>query len=306
MSDNLLEVHIRHTLHTAEGILPMEVDFALTGNSILALTGPSGAGKTTLLRQIAGLAMPESGRITFGKNPWLDTASRMHIPAQQRHIGFVFQDYALFPNMTVMQNLEFALPKIHNKELVGHLLETAGLTQLIARKPHQLSGGQQQRVALARALVREPELLLMDEPFAALDPDMQLQLQDLLLKLHRERPFTVILVTHDMGEIFRLADQVAIMENGRLARIGTPSEVYLNDSETNPALVYGEVLTIERNTEKPAIYAWIDGKIRQINVPAQFETEMHPGTKFTLHYQAGQMEIRIIGGPRSTVGGQKG
>lgn len=293
MSDNLLEVHIRHTLHTAEGILPMEVDFALPGNSILALTGPSGTGKTTLLRQIAGLAIPESGRITFGKNPWLDTASRLHVPAQQRHIGFVFQDYALFPNMTVMQNLEFALSKTHNKELISHLLETAGLTQLTTRKPHQLSGGQQQRVALARALVREPELLLMDEPFAALDPDMQLQLQDLLLKLHRERPFTIILVTHDVGEIFRLTDQVAVMGNGRLIRIGSPAEVYLND-QTDALLIYGEVLTRERRNEMLSVQAWIDGKIRQFNVPMHWEAQLRPGAKFTLHYSGGDVEIRIL------------
>ncbi|WP_291207426.1 sulfate/molybdate ABC transporter ATP-binding protein [Dyadobacter sp.] len=293
MSDNLLEVHIRHTLHTADGILPMEVDFALTGNSILALTGPSGAGKTTLLRQIAGLAMPESGRITFGKNPWLDTASRIHVPAQQRHIGFVFQDYALFPNMTVMQNLEFALPKIHNKELVSHLLEMAGLTQLTSRKPNQLSGGQQQRVALARALVREPELLLMDEPFAALDPEMQLQLQDLLLKLRREREFAVILVTHDMGEIFRLADQVAVMENGKLARPGTPAEVYLGD-QTEELFVYGEVLACERRNETLSVQAWIDGKVRQFNLPTHWEAQLRPGATFTLYYNPDKADIRVI------------
>ncbi|SEI66386.1 molybdate transport system ATP-binding protein [Dyadobacter sp. SG02] len=271
----------------------MEIDFSLPGNSILALTGPSGAGKTTLLRQIAGLAIPGSGRVTFGQNQWLDTANGIHLPAQQRHIGFIFQDYALFPNMTVMQNLEFALTRNRNTELVGHLLETAGLTQLADRKPHQLSGGQQQRVALARALVREPELLLMDEPFAALDPDMQLQLQDLLLKLRRERPFTVILVTHDMGEIFRLADQVAIMENGRLTRIGTPGEVYLND-KIEGLLVYGEVLTLERNNETLTIHAWIDGKIRQLDIPSHLETQMQPGTRFTLHFGAGNSEIRVL------------
>jgi len=277
----------------------MEVNFTLPGNSILALTGPSGSGKTTLLRQIAGLAMPGSGCIMFGKNQWLDTANSIHLPAQQRHIGFVFQDYALFPNMTVMQNLEFALPRKHNKELIGHLLETAGLTQLSDRKPHQLSGGQQQSVALARALVREPELLLMDEPFAALDPDMQLQLQDLLLKLHRERPFTVILVTHDMGEIFRLADQVAVMETGRLTRIGTPSEVYLDENNIQELIIYGEVLTYERREETLSVQAWIGGKIRQINIPAHWEAQLQPGAKFTVYYSRGTMEVRVI---NSTMG----
>ncbi len=293
MSDKLLEVHIRHTLHTAHGILPMEVDFVLPGNSILVLTGPSGSGKTTLLRQIAGLILPESGRITFGQNLWLDTPKGIHLPAQQRHIGFVFQDYALFPNMTVRENLDFALPQSGNRELISHLMEIAGLMQLADRKPHQLSGGQQQRVALVRALVREPELLLMDEPFAALDPEMQLQLQDLLLKLRRERPFTVILVTHDMGEIFRLADQVAILDTGKLTRIGTPAEVYLNDT-TEGLFVYGEVLTCQRNGEMLAIRAWIDGKIRQFDIPAHWETQLQPGVAFTLHYSPGKADIRII------------
>lgn len=293
MSDNQLDVHIRHTLHTAHGVVPMNVDFTLPSNGILALTGPSGAGKTTLLKQIAGLVMPGSGRIVFGKNHWLDTANSIYLPAQQRHIGFVFQDYALFPNMTVLQNLEFALPKNDNRELIGHLLETAGLTQLAGRKPHQLSGGQQQRVALARALVRKPELLLMDEPFAALDPDMQLQLQDLLLKLRRERPFTVILVTHDMGEIFRLADQVAIMENGKLTRIGSPAEVYLND-QREALFIYGEVLALERINEMLTVHAWIDGKIRQLDIPVHLEKQMQPGARFTLHYGGGDGGIRII------------
>ncbi|MGV3604181.1 MAG: ABC transporter ATP-binding protein [Dyadobacter fermentans] len=295
MSDNLLDVHIRHTLHTAHGVLPMEVDFALPGNSILALTGPSGAGKTTLLKQIAGLSMPSSGRIAFGKNQWLDTPNRMHIPAQHRHIGFVFQDYALFPNMTVMQNLEYALPRNGDRTLIGHLLETTGLAQLASRKPHQLSGGQQQRVALARALVREPELLLMDEPFAALDPEMRVQLQDLLLKLRRERPFTVVLVTHDMGEIFRLADLVAVMDTGKLTRIGTPAEMYLGEAVPPQALlIYGEVLTCERQGESLSVQAWIDGRVRQFSIPLHWEAQLSPGMRFTMEYSAGQPGIRIL------------
>lgn len=294
MTDNQLDVHIRHTLHTTQGVMAMQVDFALPGNCILALTGPSGSGKTTLLRQIAGLATPERGRIVFGQNEWLDIANGIHIPVQQRHIGFVFQDYALFPHMTVMQNLEFALPKNHNRALIGHLLETADLNQLTNRKPHQLSGGQQQRVALVRALVREPELLLMDEPFAALDPEMRLQLQDLLLKLRRERPFTVILVTHDMAEVFRLADQVAIMETGKLTRIGTPAGLYLNTENAGELVIYGEILALEKQGEALVAKAWIDGKIRPIAIPSQLESQIRPGSRITLHYAAGKTEIRTI------------
>lgn len=294
MSDNQLDVHIRHTLHTAHGILPMEVDFSLAGSHIMALTGPSGAGKTTLLRLLAGLIHPGTGRIAFQNEVWLDTASHVHLPAQKRHIGFVFQDYALFPHMTVRKNLLFALAPNQSAEIVDQLLEATGLSQFTDRKPSQLSGGQQQRVALARALVRKPELLLMDEPFAALDTEMRLQLQDLLLNLHRQHNFSVIVVTHDIGEIFRLADQVAIMEAGKLTRVGTPAEVYLNDNHTGTLLVYGEVLTVEHQGETLRIQAWIDGKIRSLDVPAHLGAQMRPGTTFTLNYTANNTDIRVL------------
>lgn len=294
MSDNLLDVHIRHTLHTAHGVLPMEVDFSLAGGGIMALTGPSGAGKTTLLRLVAGLIHPTSGHIAFQNDVWLDSASRVHVPAQKRHIGFVFQDYALFPHMTVRKNLSFALAENQSPEIVDELLEATGLTQLADRKPAQLSGGQQQRVALARALVRKPDLLLMDEPFAALDPEMRLQLQDLLLKLHRQHHFSVILVTHDVAEIFRLADYVGLMETGKLTRFGTPSDLYLNEPpQPDTLLIYGEVLTSERHGDTLAIRAWIDGKIRQLTVPAHLEAQMQAGKTFTMHYVTGSAEIRF-------------
>jgi len=274
----------------------MEVDFSLARGGIMALTGPSGAGKTTLLRLIAGLIHPTSGRIAFQNDAWLDTVSRVHIPAQKRHIGFVFQDYALFPHMTVRKNLNFALAENQPREIVDELLEATGLTQLADRKPVQLSGGQQQRVALARALVRKPDLLLMDEPFAALDPEMRLQLQDLLLKLHRQHNFSVILVTHDMAEIFRLADHVGLMETGKLVRFGTPSELYLNKvPQPGTLLIYGEVLTCQRQGDTLSIHAWIDGKIRQLTVPAHFETQMQPGGAFTMHYATESGDIRMIG-----------
>jgi len=295
VSDSQLDVHIRHTLHTAHGVLPMEVGFSLARGGIMALTGPSGAGKTTLLRLIAGLIHPGSGHIAFQNDVWLDTASRVHVPAQKRHIGFVFQDYALFPHMTVRKNLRFALAENQSPEIVDELLEATGLTQLADRKPAQLSGGQQQRVALARALVRKPDLLLMDEPFAALDPEMRLQLQDLLLALHRQHNFSVILVTHDMAEIFRLADHVGLMETGKLTRFGTPAEIYLNEvPQPGSLLIYGEVLTCERQGDKLSIHAWIDGKIRQLTVPAHLETQMQAGSTFTMHYSTENAGIRII------------
>lgn len=294
MSDNLLDVHIRHTLHTAHGVMPMEVDFSLAKGKIMALTGPSGAGKTTLLRLIAGLIHPETGQIAFQNNYWLDSATNVHVAAQKRHIGFVFQDYALFPHMTVRKNLLFALPQDESAVIADELLEATGLTRLADRKPSQLSGGQQQRVALARALVRKPELLLMDEPFAALDPEMRYQLQDLLLALHRRKDFSAILVTHDMGEIFRLADQVAVMETGKITRSGSPSEVYLNEPPSHGLVVYGEVLACERRDAIVALTAWIDGKIRHLTVPDDLKMPIRAGSHFTLHYNAGRAEFLVI------------
>jgi molybdate transport system ATP-binding protein len=296
VSDNLLEVQIRHTLHTAHGILPMEVTFELPKAGIMALTGPSGAGKTTLLKQIAGLIMPESGTITFNGEPWLNTPSNVHLPAQERNIGFVFQDYALFPHLTVLGNLLFALPRDSKPDIAHELLEITGLTGLAQRKPYEISGGQQQRVALARALVREPDLLLMDEPFAALDPDMRYQLQDLLLRLRRQHSFSAIVVTHNIGEIFRLADQVAVMDSGKLLRFGTPSEIYLSEKEpAGEMLIYGEVLTCERKDDHLTVNAWIENRVRELKLPLHLEPQLAPGSAFTMHYSANPAQIRIVG-----------
>jgi molybdate transport system ATP-binding protein len=263
----------------------MEVELALKKGSILALTGPSGAGKTTLLKQIAGLLTPNEGNISCGNQVWLNTGQGLKVPPQNRNIGFVFQDYALFPNMTVLQNFKYALPKKASSEIIDELLEGTELTMLADRKPDQLSGGQQQRVALARALVRKPGLLLLDEPFSAVDTAMRNQLQELILKFHTEYHFTAILVTHETGEIFRLADQVCALENGKVAKFGTPAEVYLNKSEVNEELlIYGEVLSFETIENEVFMNALVDRKVRKIKLPAGSEKLLVPGKRFVLNY----------------------
>ncbi|MCE7061633.1 ABC transporter ATP-binding protein [Dyadobacter sp. CY343] len=283
MSDSQLNIAIRHTLHTAQGTLPMEVSFSLEKAAIMALTGPSGAGKTTLLKQIAGLLMPEEGKIAIGNALWLDTQNQYKSPPQQRNIGFVFQDYALFPNMSVAENLTFALPKGGDKTIVEELLEATRLENLADRKPSQISGGQQQRVALARALVRKPELLLLDEPFSAVDPEMRYQLQEFILKFHKLYQFTAIIVTHETSEIFRLADQVGIMENGKLTQFGPPAQVYLNNSQPEKDLyIHGEIINYTKTADCILANAWIDNKIRLIELPFGMEEKALTGKKFTL------------------------
>lgn len=273
----------------------MEIDLSVTVGSILAVTGPSGSGKTTFLRQLAGLAHPQSGYIKHADIVWFDNKAEINVPVQQRNIGFVFQDYALFPHLTVKQNLLFALEKGKENSIVNDLLNAVDLEQLAERKPHQLSGGQQQRVALARALVRKPDLLLLDEPLSALDHSMRGNLQDLLLKFHREFGFTMIIVTHDLAEIFRMADQVAVFDSGKIVSRGTPSEVYMAEqADSNDIAIYGEVISTEPMQDHLLVHALVNHKIHRFELPLSQASVVQTGCSFTIPYHFDVNKIRII------------
>lgn len=225
-----LSINIKKDLQTAEGKFPLSVNLSVQKGEFLALTGPSGSGKTTLLRLIAGLEKLATGTIILNKETWLDTKNRQFLVPQKRSIGFVFQDYALFPNMTIQENLAFGVNQNTPKNRVGELMDLIDLTMLGNRYPHQLSGGQQQRVALARALVRQPQILLLDEPLSALDTMMRQRLQDDLKRLHEAYQLTTILVSHDEREIAKLANRVVVLELGKIIAAGKPAEVLKNDS----------------------------------------------------------------------------
>jgi molybdate transport system ATP-binding protein len=205
-------------LHLRDGrrSFHLEVDLQLHPGELLALTGPSGSGKTTVLRILAGLENRAKGQLVFQGEVWQDSSKRIFLPPQQRSIGVVFQDYALFPNMNVVQNLRFALPKAADGALIEELLEVMDLQDLRNALPFELSGGQQQRVALARALVRRPKLLLLDEPLSALDTRMREHLQTYILELHQRYALTTLLISHHPEEIQRLADRVLMMEKGKI------------------------------------------------------------------------------------------
>jgi len=221
----MMQVKLYHPLWSAGGRMVLDLELDMNPGELLAVYGPSGSGKTTLLRMLAGLARPERGRIQFGKELWLDTADRIMVPTQRRKVGLVFQEYALFPNMTVRKNLEYALDRRQEKSDIKELMEIMQLEELGDRYPNKLSGGQQQRVALARALVRRPHLLLLDEPLSALDTEMRIRLQEYILQVHRTYSLTTVLVSHDVHEVIRLADRVVLLEEGKIREVGGAAQV---------------------------------------------------------------------------------
>ena len=239
----MIKIRIRKKLNMAGGASDFIVDAELPLKNITALYGPSGAGKTTLLKIIAGLIKPEEGFIAVNSEVWLDTARKINLSPQKRNIGFVFQDYALFPNMTVRQNMLYAAGKSADDALINHLLNLTGLTSFASHKPETLSGGQKQRVALARALVRKPSLLLLDEPLSALDNENRIQLQQELLQLHNEYQFSALLVSHDIAEVYHLATQVLAIDRGKIIKTGSPAGVFgLADNDS--IRIFGQVVSI--------------------------------------------------------------
>jgi sulfate transport system ATP-binding protein len=201
------------------------VDFVVPTGSLTALLGPSGSGKSTLLRAIAGLDQPDSGTVT------INGRDVTRVPPQRRGIGFVFQHYAAFKHLTVRDNVAYGLkirkrPKAEIKEKVDNLLEVVGLSGFQSRYPNQLSGGQRQRMALARALAVDPQVLLLDEPFGALDAKVREDLRSWLRRLHDEVHVTTVLVTHDQTEALDVSDRIAVLNNGRIEQVGSPTDVY--------------------------------------------------------------------------------
>jgi sulfate transport system ATP-binding protein len=202
-----------------------DVSLEIPDGSLTALLGPSGSGKSTLLRVIAGLEVPDEGRVEIAGE------DATGVPPQRRNIGFVFQHYAAFKHMTVRDNVAFGLtirkrPKAEVDERVSELLRVVGLDGYQRRYPSQLSGGQRQRMALARALAVEPRVLLLDEPFGALDARVRAELRTWLRRLHDEVHVTTVLVTHDQEEAMEVADRIAVLDEGRLQQVGAPRELY--------------------------------------------------------------------------------
>jgi molybdate transport system ATP-binding protein len=222
-----LQVRVRRTLASEDGGFQLDVAFDVE-KGITILFGPSGAGKTTLLDCIAGLTDPDQGRIAIGARVLIDSEEGINLSPTERNIGYVFQDLALFPHLTVEANVAYGLRGLkaeHRKQRVAGALESMGITELRARRPAELSGGERQRVALARALVTQPSVLLLDEPLAALDMPVRVKIAEDLRRSIQELPIPVLYVTHSRDEVFMLGDRMLMLERGKIIAEGTPHQV---------------------------------------------------------------------------------
>ena len=259
------------------------VSLSVAAGEIVALLGPSGCGKTTLLRTVAGFITQASGRVS------IDGAGIDDLPANRRRVGIVFQNYALFPHMSVADNVAYGLhargergPKANAR--VAELLEMVQLGAMAQRRPAQLSGGQQQRVALARALAIEPSILLLDEPFAALDRSLRLDMQMEIKRLQRQLGLTAILVTHDQDEAMSVADRIAVMRRGRIEQLGTPVEVY--DTPATPF-----VASFIGTANRLPCTATADGAQLAAGVTLTLPHKLAPGSAAVLSVRPEQLQL---------------
>lgn len=240
----MIKININHPMNTAKGRLNLNFKKDIESGKITALFGESGAGKTTLLKIIAGLIRPEFGCIEVDNELWFDSSKNFSLALQKRKIGFVFQDYALFPNMNVKENIAYAAS---SKAKVGELLALMDLENLAKIYPKHLSGGQAQRVALARALAREPKILLLDEPLSALDFKMRANLQDELAKILEYFKISTLLVSHDLAEIYKLSHRILELKNGKIIKDFPKNEFFTHSSISAKLRLSATLLEIKKS-----------------------------------------------------------
>ncbi|MDO3408680.1 ABC transporter ATP-binding protein [Saccharibacillus sp. CPCC 101409] len=288
-----------------------DVSFDIQKGHLIGLLGPSGGGKTSILRMLAGLESPDAGEILFHGTKVND------LPPQERGIGFVFQNYALFKHMTVFENIAYGLkvkkaPKAQIRERVAELVELTGLKGFEQRYPQQLSGGQRQRVAFARALAPEPQLLLLDEPFAAIDAKIRQELRSWLRELIERVGITSIFVTHDQDEAIEVADEIMVIGQGRVEQKGTPWDIYKEPATPFVASFIGESTRIEHAAElhgfdraaaAPGTQALIRPEYVEVGRPSEFSllSATEEGTVRHLHFRGSQWLVEVQVGQQSLI-----
>jgi len=282
----MIEISLQKKLKSSTGEMELDLNMQIEEGKLITIYGKSGAGKSTLLMLLAGLMNPEKGYIRMGNDIWTDTSKQIFLPPQKRNIGFVFQEYALFPNMTVRENLCFGLGKGQSKTIVDKLVDIVDLGQLQSRKPNTLSGGQKQRVALARALVSQPKMLLLDEPLSALDNEMRSKLQSYILEVHREFGLTTLLISHDVSEIIRLSDFMIEMDHGKIVKQGNPADMFTNDRVNAKFQFTGEVISMVKQDFIVIVTVLIGKDLVKVIANDQEATNLQIGDKVLIASKA--------------------
>jgi putative spermidine/putrescine transport system ATP-binding protein len=298
-----IALHFDHvTKRFGNAVVISDLSLEVLRGELLTLLGPSGCGKTTLLNLVAGFFSPDGGSIS------IDGRLVNDVPTHKREIGLVFQSYALFPHMTVATNVAYGLrtrrlPKREIARRVGEVLSLVKLEGLQDRKPRQLSGGQQQRVALARALVINPKVLLLDEPFSALDKNLRASMQIELREIQRNLGVTTIFVTHDQSEALSLSDRIVIMAEGRIRQVGTPEEVYTNPRERFVASFVGDVNVVRGKMVRiDESHAIVEIGTAHITVPADTVRGVTVSTPVDLFVRPEHLHLIEPGKPCASAG----
>lgn len=291
----MIKLNLDKNLNTAGGKMNLQIKTEIKEGAITTIYGPSGAGKSSTLRMLAGLLPPDKGSIRVSNKTWFDSNQKINLKPQLRQVGFVFQDYSLFPNMTVRENLAFALENKQSYSVINELIELIELGNLENRNPETLSGGQKQRVALARALVRKPKLLMLDEPLSALDQTMRSKLQDHILQIHKEFNLTTLLVSHEMGEVFKMSDEVIVLEEGKITKQGKPDVLFNSKQVSGKFQFTGEILNIQKEDIIYIISVLIGNNLVKVVADEREAVQLSIGDKVLVASKAFNPIIQKIG-----------
>ena len=267
----MIKIQIYKEFFKSANQFSIDVDFSLKKGSFNALFGDSGSGKTTILNVIAGIKYADRGKISVLDNVWLDTAAQINLAINKRKIGVVFQNSILFPHLTVYENLVFSKEKNDSLELMNELIQLFSISDLLKQFPENLSGGEKQKVAIVRSLIRNPDLLLLDEPFSAVDFQQRKELQDALLQVHQKLKFTALVISHDIEEVVRLSDNIFMLDKGKVIKNGPALALFENKEEDTTISLTGIVVSVEQLGRNQKIRILVGNEIHAI----EKENSMH-------------------------------